>query len=60
MPQLDWANLLKNYSKENPLLKSRLDLHKIWNDTFEDTGLCPFPEEIEYANPKKVFIQFKL
>lgn len=54
MPQLDWTDQLKNYAKETPLMKSRLDLHNIWNDTFEDSGLSPFPEEIEYANPKKV------
>ena len=45
--------VLRRFRRENP--KGRLDLHDVWNiDDVAKIGMAPLPEEVEYANPKKV------
>ncbi len=43
---------LKKYRKNYP--RGRLDLHDCFKTDLANVGFKPFPEEIKYANPKKV------
>ena len=45
--------VLRRFRRKNP--KGRLDLHDIWNiDDVAKVGMDTLPEEVVYANPKKV------
>src|SRR5699024_3129997 len=54
--RLNVSDLLKQYRKQNPRSKGRLDLHDIWKVNPSDAGICPFPEEINFSNPKRVIL----
>lgn len=45
---------LKKYRRSYP--RGRLDLHDCFKTDLANVGFIPFPEEYQYANPKKVKI----